>query len=111
MSGIFRSYVADIKSTLYRLAPAIDEMRGFLAAKLPELANKAELNNLRAENKRDVSELRAETQAEFVAVRREMTELRLEIVQRPTRRQSIFDIFAIVGLIGAVLTIAARFAC
>jgi hypothetical protein len=36
--------------------------------------------------------------------------LRLEIMQRPTRRQSIFDIFTIVGLIGPVLSIAARFA-
>lgn len=119
--GHIRTDLADIKSTLNRLAPAIDEMRGFLAAKLPELATKAELNNLsaetkagfaglRAENKSDLAELRAETQAEFVAVRREMAELRLDIVQRPTRRQSIFDIFAIVGLIGAVLTIAARFA-
>jgi len=39
-----------------------------------------------------------------------MGELRLEIMQRPTRRQSVFDIFAIVGPIGAVLTIAAHFA-
>ena len=38
------------------------------------------------------------------------TELRLEIMQRPTRRQSVFDIFAIVALIGVILTIAARFA-
>jgi hypothetical protein len=44
---------------------------------------------------------------EFSDVRREMGELRLEIMQRPTRRQSIFDIFAVVRLVGAVLTIAA----
>jgi hypothetical protein len=41
---------------------------------------------------------------------REMADLRPEIAQQPTRRQSIFDIFAVVGLIGAILTIAARFA-
>jgi hypothetical protein len=40
----------------------------------------------------------------------EMADLRLEIAQRPTRRQSVFDIFAIVALIGAILTIAGRFA-
>lgn len=119
--GHIRSDVADIKSTLNRLAPAIDEMRGFLAARLPELATKAELNNLRAEtkagfadlragNKGDLAQVRAETQAEFVAVRREMVEFRLEVVQRPTRRQSIFGIFAIAGLVGAVPTISARFA-
>jgi hypothetical protein len=47
---------------------------------------------------------------EFADVRREMADLRLEIAQRPTRRQSIFDIFAVVGLNGAILTIAAHFA-
>ncbi len=54
--------------------------------------------------------LRAETKAEFADVREEIAELRLEIIQRPTRRQSVFNIFAVVGLIGAILTMAARFA-
>jgi len=39
-----------------------------------------------------------------------LTELRLQIMQQPTRRQSVFDIFAVVGLIGAIPTIAAHFA-
>ena len=94
-----RGDITEIRLILNRLAPVIDEVRGFLTAKLPELATKAEL-----------ADLRSETKAEFGDIRREMAELRLEIIQRPTRRQSIFDVFAVVGLIGAVLTIAARFA-
>ena len=70
-----------------------------------------EIVDLRAETKTQIADLRPETKAEFADVRRELVELRLEIVQRPTRRQSIFDIFAVVGLIGAILSIAARFAC
>jgi hypothetical protein len=108
--GRLESDVSEIRSILNRLAPRIDEMYGFLIARLPELANEAELTGLRAETKTQIADLRAETKAEFADVRREIVELRLEIVQRPTRRQSIFDIFAVVGLIGAILTIAARFA-
>jgi hypothetical protein len=115
--GRLESDVSEIRSILNRLAPRIDEMYGFLTAKLPELANKAELIDLRAETKTQIAEtkaqiadLRAETKAEFADVRREIVELRLEIAQRPTRRQSIFDIFAVVELIEAILTIAARFA-
>jgi ribosomal protein L29 len=115
------SDVSEIRSILNRLAPRIDEMYGFLTAKLPKLATKAELidlraetktqiANLRTETKTQIADLRAETKTEFADVRHEIAELRLEIMQRPTRRQSIFDIFAIVGLIGAVLSIAARFA-
>ena len=92
-------------------------MYGFLTARLPELATKAKLTGLRAETQTqiagvgtEIADLRAETKAEFSDVRREIVELRLEIVQRPTRRQSIFDIFAVVGLIGAILTTAERFA-
>jgi hypothetical protein len=69
-----------------------------------------EIADLRAETKTQIADLRAETKAEFADVRREIIGLRLEIMQRPTRRQSIFDIFAVVGLIGAILTIVARFA-
>lgn len=116
-----RGDVAEIKSTLSRLAPRIDEMHGFLTAKLPELATKAELvesrgdtkaefASLRAQTKAEFADLQAETKGEFADVRRGMAELRIEIMQRPTRRQSIFDIFVVVGLIGAVLTIASRFA-
>ena len=91
-----RSDIAEIKATLNRLAPLIDEFRGFIAAALPTLATKVELGELRAELKSDIAEVRAE--------------LRLEILQRPTRRQAIFDMFAIVGLVGAVLAIATHFA-
>jgi hypothetical protein len=69
-----------------------------------------EIADLRAETKTQIAGLRAETKAEFAADRREIVELRPEIIQQPTGRQSIFDIFAVVGLIGAVLTIVARFA-
>jgi len=123
-----RTDLAEVKATLNRLAPVIDEMRGFLGSKLPELATKAELIGLRAgtttqitelrthtttqiaELRTEIADLRAETKAEFADVREEMAELRLQIMQRPTRRQSIFDVFAVVGLIGAVLTLAAHFA-
>jgi ribosomal protein L29 len=144
--GRLESDVSEIRAILNRLAPRIDEMYGFLTARLPELATKAELTglraetetqiagvgteiaelraetktqiagvgteiaDLRAETKTQIADLRAETKAEFFDVRREIVELRLEIVQRPTRRQSIFDIFAVVGLVGAILSIAARFA-
>jgi hypothetical protein len=87
-----RGDFAEIKATLNRLAPLIDEFRGFIAATLPTLATKKELADLRAELKSGVAELR------------------LEIAQRPTRRQSVLDIFAIVGPVGVVLTIAVHFA-
>jgi uncharacterized protein YydD (DUF2326 family) len=116
-----RGDLTEVKSTLNRLAPRIDEMLGFLQAKLPELATKAELANFRSDSKAEIADLRSEikteivdlrneTRTELADVRREMAGLRLEIMQRPTRRQSMFDIFAVVGLVGAVLTIAARFA-
>jgi uncharacterized protein YhaN len=91
-----RGDIAEIKATLNRLAPLIDEFRGFIAATLPTLVTKVELTELRAELKADMAELR--------------TELLLEIARRPTRRQSVFDMFAVVGLVGAVLAIATRFA-
>ncbi len=114
-----RGDIADIKSTLNRLAPTIDEMRGFLAAILPTLATKAELAEVRAELKSEIGELRTELKSEIGGLRTELkseigglrtelAELRLEILLRPTRRQTVFDILAIVALIGAVLAIAAR---
>lgn len=38
----------------------------------------------------------------------DISNLRIEIEKRPTRRQTVFDIFAIVGFVGVILTIAAR---
>lgn len=149
--------VAEIKAILNRLAPRIDEMYGFLTAKLPELTTKAEVAELRTETKTEIgsvrtelvdlrgetrteiaelrtetrteiaavrteiAELRTETRTEIAAVRTEMSamrtelkseiaELRIEIMQRPTRRQTVFDIFSIVSLVGVILTIASRFA-
>ncbi|HZU91892.1 MAG TPA: hypothetical protein VE993_21750 [Stellaceae bacterium] len=124
--------VAEIRSILNRLAPRIDEIYGFLTAKLPELVTKAELIDLRSETrtefanmrremielrtetKAEIAELRTETKAEIAELRTEtkaeIAELRMELLQRPTRRQAVFDIFAIVGLIGVILTIASHFA-
>jgi hypothetical protein len=90
-----RGDIAEIKTTLNRLAPLIDEFRGFMAATLPTLATKVELAELRTELRSEMAELRVE-----------LAELRAEILQRPTRRQAIFDMFAVVGLVGAVLAIA-----
>jgi hypothetical protein len=50
--------VAEIKAILNRLAPRIDEMYGFLTAKLPELATKAEVAELRSETKTEIADLR-----------------------------------------------------
>jgi protoporphyrinogen oxidase len=95
--------VAEIKSILNRLAPRIDEMYGFMTAKFPELATKAELAELRTETKTEIAAVRTELKSEIA-------EMRIEIMQRPARRQTVFDGFAIVSLIGVILTIAARFA-
>jgi chromosome segregation ATPase len=80
------SDVAEIRSILHRLAPHIDEMHGFLTAKLPGLATKAELIDLRSEMRtefagvqREMTELRSEMRTEFAGVQREMTELRSEM--------------------------------
>jgi hypothetical protein len=91
-----RGDIAEIKATITRLAPLIDEFRGFLTAMLPTLATKVELAEPRAALKSDIAELRAE--------------LLVEIMQRPTRRQAIFDMFAVVGLVGAVLAIVTHVA-
>jgi hypothetical protein len=113
--------VAEIKSILNRLAPRIDEIYGFVTAKLPELSTKAELAELRTETKTgtaalrtelktEIAELRTETKTEIAALRTELkseiAELRIEIMQR----QTVFDIFSIVSPIGIILAVAARFA-
>lgn len=105
--GHIRGDIAEIKATLNRLAPLIDEFRGFMAATLPTLATKAELAALRTELKSDIANLRAELKADIAELR---AELLVEIMQRPTRRQAIFDMFAVVCLVGAVPAIATRFA-
>ena len=96
-----REDIAEIKATLDRLAPRIDELHGFLNAVLPTLATKADLADLRAELKSEVADLRAELKSEIA-------DLRLLIMQRPTHRQTVYDIFAIVGLIGTGLATATR---
>jgi hypothetical protein len=46
----------------------------------------------------------------FFATKEDVANLRAEIDKLPTRRQSILDIFTVVGVIGAVLTIGAKLA-
>jgi hypothetical protein len=105
-----RGDIAEIKVTLNRLAPLIDEFRAFLAATLPTLATKAELADLRPVLKSDIADLRAELKSDIAALHAELAHLRAEVLQRPTRRQAILDMFAIVGQVGAVLAIATHFA-
>jgi hypothetical protein len=45
-----------------------------------------------------------------LVTQQDLTSLRVEIEKRPTRRQTVFDIFAIVGFIGVLLTIGAKVA-
>jgi hypothetical protein len=45
-----------------------------------------------------------------MVTQQDFSSLRVEVSQRPTRRQTIFDIFGIVTLIGAVLAIGTKFA-
>jgi hypothetical protein len=46
----------------------------------------------------------------YFATKEDIANLKIEIEKRPTRRQSITDIFVIVGLIGTLLTIGSRLA-
>jgi hypothetical protein len=79
--GHIRDDISEIKSALGRLAPIIDRMDGFQQATLPSLATKLEL-----------------------------ADLKNQIEKRPTRRQTVFDLFAVAGFVGAVLAIASRMA-
>jgi hypothetical protein len=45
-----------------------------------------------------------------LVTQQDLTGLRVDLVLRPTRRQTIFDIFTIVSLIGVLLTIGAKLA-
>jgi uncharacterized protein YceH (UPF0502 family) len=108
--GRLEADVAEIKAILNRLAPRIDEMYGFLTAKLPELATKAEVADLRTETKTEIAAVRAKLAALRTELKSEIAELRIEIVQRPARRQTVFDISSVVSLVGVILTIASRFA-
>jgi ribosomal protein L29 len=54
-------------------------MYGSLTAKLPELATKAEVAELRTETKTEIAELRTETRTEIAAVRTEMAAMRTEL--------------------------------
>ena len=101
--------VAEIKAILNRLAPRIDDMYGFLPAKLPGLATKAEVAELRTRPRRKFAAVRTEMAALRTKLKSEIAQLRIEIMQRPTRRQTVFDIFSVVSLVGVSLTIASRF--
>ena len=73
----------EIKDALRQLVPKLEDLTGFTKHRLPTLADKADLANLRAD-------------------------LRLDIEKRPTRRQMITDVALIVGLIAAAVTLGAK---
>jgi hypothetical protein len=64
-----RGDLDEVKSTLNRLAPRIDEMHGFLTAKLPELATKAEVIQLRSDTRTGLADLRTELKTEAADLR------------------------------------------
>jgi len=76
---------ADIKEALARLLPRLEDISGFIKHRAPELASKADLQLLGSD----------------------LTE---QISKRPTRRQAIFDIAWIVGVIIAAVTFGSRIA-
>nr|WP_294507687.1 hypothetical protein [uncultured Rhodopila sp.] len=76
---------AEIKDILRALTPKVDDLVGFARHRAPDLADKAALVKIEAE-------------------------LRAEIQARPTRRQAIFDIGWVVGLIAAAVTLGTRLA-
>lgn len=90
--GHIRADLTEIRGLLGRIVPRIDEMYGRLAL-MPTHEDLAKLS---------------------VAIRDELAtvsvELKVEIAKRPTRRQAVLDLIAIVGFIGVILTIGARFA-
>jgi hypothetical protein len=45
-----------------------------------------------------------------LATQQDIANINVALVQRPTRRQIVFDIFTIVGFIGVLLTIGAKLA-
>jgi hypothetical protein len=98
-----RSDIGEIKGILTRLAPCIDE----IYRKLPSLATSIDIANLRTEFKADIGDLRAEVKGDIANLR---SELKIEIEKRPTRRQTITDVFSVVSLIGVVLAVAVRIA-
>ena len=75
----------DIKESLRSLAPKLEDISGFVKHRAPNLMDKADLAEVKAE-------------------------LKAEIAKRPTRRQSITDVAWIVGLIGTALTIGSHLA-
>jgi hypothetical protein len=79
--GHIKNDVSEIKSVLARLAPTIDRMDGFQQATLPSLATRLEL-----------------------------ADLKQQIEKRPTRRQAVFDLFAVAAFVSAVFAIVSRVA-
>jgi len=74
---------AEIKELLRQLAPKIEDVAGFVKHRVPVLADKADLEKMAAG-------------------------LRAEIEKRPTRRQAVFDMFAIFSLVAAAITFGGR---
>jgi uncharacterized coiled-coil protein SlyX len=79
--GHIRIDISEIKGVLTRLAPIIDRMDSAQQVTLPGLATKLELFDLKT-----------------------------EIEKRPTRRQALFDLFAVAGFVSVLLAIGARLA-
>lgn len=75
----------EIKIVLGQLTPKIDDVAGFIKHRGPSLVDKAELTIVKGQ-------------------------LSTEIATRPTRRQAIFDIAWVVGLISAAVALGSRFA-
>lgn len=84
----------EIKDALRLLVPKLEDLAGFTRHRAPTLADKADLANLKTEAMQGIANLRSDFKA--------------EIERRPTRRQAVFDIAWVVGLIAAAVTLGAR---
>jgi len=76
---------SEIKDSLHKLVPKLEDFAGFAKHRAPTLADKADLTKVAAE-------------------------LRAEIEKRPTRRQAILDMAWVFGLIVAAVTFGSRLA-
>lgn len=77
--------LSEIKDSLHKLAPRLEDVAGFVKHRAPTLADKADLTKV-------------------------VAELRAEIEKRPTRRQAILDMVWVFSLIVAAITFGSRIA-
>jgi hypothetical protein len=75
--------VGEVQEALRLLSPKIDDIAGFIKHRAPDLASKADMIQMKSE-------------------------LQTSINLRPTRRQAIFDIAWLVGLITAAISFGGR---